>query len=459
MNYIIDYFFDSEFINSYNYRRMDIDIFSKSLNRDDLLMEDMGLSPHQDEMNSASSNFFNIHNISDSDNNVLDEFKDTEFCYKIDMLGGSNLTLPWEESKYNESIFDFISYKTIDFIRKNENSFILLNYAWEGTLKDHDVIMVHRKIHQYGLPPNRVVFMFAGFNQNEWYDNLCKTHGIKKKINFYHQNWVWFTKSKEFIKYKKQNNTDSLNSEYSVSNRSYDFNCLNRRLRTHRFYTLARLEDMGLLDSNIVTYNFNIESNKPHLKEIPEIDKLQDEFDFSKIKNYLLYIQKYKKYKTYDYDDLENIFGINHEKSSVYKNSMFTLVTETTYYNDEFYISEKTVKPMGQNHPFIVVGSMFTLSRLRELGFKTFSPFIDESYDTEYDYQKRWDIIFSEVKRLCDMTDTQKLEFMKNVKPIVEHNSKRLDYFYENAESLLRKRDDEIFKLVFGTNRKNNKLI
>lgn len=36
---------------------------------------------------------------------------------------------------------------------------------------------------------------------------------------------------------------------------------------------------------------------------------------------------------------------------------------------------------MIQYHPFIVYGSPFTLKSLRELGFKTFSPFIDESYD------------------------------------------------------------------------------
>ena len=38
----------------------------------------------------------------------------------------------------------------------------------------------------------------------------------------------------------------------------------------------------------------------------------------------------------------------------------------------QYYISEKTVKPIGHKHPFIVMGSVGTLKELRREGFKTF---------------------------------------------------------------------------------------
>ena len=79
---------------------------------------------------------------------------------------------------------------------------------------------------------------------------------------------------------------------------------------------------------------------------------------------------------------------------------MFSFVTETTYYSDEFYISEKTLKPIGHSHPFIIFGSVGTLKELKRMGFKTFEPFIDERYDLETNMQKRIDLIFAEIFKL-----------------------------------------------------------
>ena len=62
---------------------------------------------------------------------------------------------------------------------------------------------------------------------------------------------------------------------------------------------------------------------------------------------------------------------------------------------------------MIQYHPFIVYGSPFTLKSLRELGFKTFSPFIDESYDETISPFRRMQKITKEIKRLCSMSDTE----------------------------------------------------
>ena len=45
----------------------------------------------------------------------------------------------------------------------------------------------------------------------------------------------------------------------------------------------------------------------------------------------------------------------------------------------------KGSKSNWQNHPFIVYGNVGTLKELKRMGFRTFSPFIDESYDlTKY---------------------------------------------------------------------------
>ena len=59
---------------------------------------------------------------------------------------------------------------------------------------------------------------------------------------------------------------------------------MNRRLRTHRLYILGKLNKLNLIDNNIVTYDFTINDNKKHLKEIPNIQE-NELLDFTELKN------------------------------------------------------------------------------------------------------------------------------------------------------------------------------
>jgi hypothetical protein len=61
---------------------------------------------------------------------------------------------------------------------------------------------------------------------------------------------------------------------------------------------------------------------------------------------------------------------------------------------------------------------------LQDRGFKTFSPWIDESYDTIEDDDARISAIMTEVERLCEFTDEQWIEWQNGIKDIVEHNFK-----------------------------------
>ena len=75
------------------------------------------------------------------------------------------------------------------------------------------------------------------------------------------------------IKIKEFN---KIHLDYKIEPKKYDFNCLNRRLRTHRLYILGKLNKLNLIDNNIVTYDFTIKKIKTHLKEIPNIEENED---------------------------------------------------------------------------------------------------------------------------------------------------------------------------------------
>ena len=107
--------------------------------------------------------------------------------------------------------------------------------------------------------------------------------------------------------------------------------------------------------------------------------------------------------------------------------SFFTVINETlTHTGDPIFFTEKTFKPIQYAHPFILCSVPGALAKLRELGYKTFHPHIDESYDLEVDNLTRYVKILEQIKLLCNMSEQQTAAFLDATRDIVEHNYKTL---------------------------------
>jgi len=141
--------------------------------------------------------------------------------------------------------------------------------------------------------------------------------------------------------------------------------------------------------------------------------------------------------KHLDIDDLTKIAGYGFEDKGIYLNSYLSIVTESIFFQirnnpnnepeAEFptgYLSEKIWKPIGHCQPFILAGPAKSLEYIKSLGFKTFSPFIDESYDNCIDDDKRLNLILEEIIKFSQKAKEEKDEFLNNVKEICEYNQK-----------------------------------
>lgn len=446
MNFLYDYYFQTEFMNAWDFKTHkcfpnnsteDFKIFESVLPTD---------GPPPAHLTYPGVWCISINRICDKNKitqnrtfDIIDKngktIDDKEYIYRIDMYGGIGNAFPIADKSQSSTnnVLELIPQKTLDAILNNKNISIMLNYFQEGIIEYFHLKDIHEQLHKLNIPTNQCILQFGGHNIEGWYAEFCRNYGITQKIKLNYNSWVWQTKATEFNNYG--NYSKHVNSDYAIKPKKYDFNCLNRRLRTHRLYTLGFLEKYGLIDSNIVTYDFTIPENIPHIVEITEYDIAQNHiYNFKFIKKHLHHLYNNKPTKTYDFGDLQNLYGINYESASVYKDSMFSLVTETTVLPNEYYISEKTVKPIGHNHPFIVYGSVGTLKHLRKMGFKTFEPYIDESYDLEKNPERRFEMIMSQVRILCDLNDSEKLQWMENVKPIVEYNRKNLDTYIKHFD-------------------------
>lgn len=104
----------------------------------------------------------------------------------------------------------------------------------------------------------------------------------------------------------------------------------------------------------------------------------------------------------------------------IYNQSHFSIVAETTHFNEFNHFTEKTAKPIMAKRIFVPFAGQNFLSSLQQLGFKTFSSIIDESFDNESNHLLRWQKAWTQVEYLC----TQNPDLMRtSVQEILDHNS------------------------------------
>ena len=103
---------------------------------------------------------------------------------------------------------------------------------------------------------------------------------------------------------------------------------------------------------------------------------------------------------------------------SVYNQFYVEIICETYFSGNTFYPTEKTWRALAMKTPFVLQGSSFYLKRLRDIGFKTFGNWWDESYDEDpYDYK------LTAIMRIIDEINCLDIEKVyKEMRPILEHN-------------------------------------
>ena len=171
-----------------------------------------------------------------------------------------------------------------------------------------------------------------------------------------------------------------------------------RRPRAYRQVLLFKMCSDNLLDlgdwSWLQETNYdekNLESIKHHY---------QFDIDNEKIKN--LYKQLPHSLQD-EQGSYSSISSWTDRQTLTYENAYFYICTETYVHGEHKSVTEKVCKPMVNFLPFLFVSFKGALAWLRHLGFKTFSPFIDESYDDEPNESKRVTMVYNEIKKLCNM--------------------------------------------------------
>lgn len=247
--------------------------------------------------------------------------------------------------------------------------------------------------------------------------NALDENAIEDQFNikrFFFSLWEVYNSSffdNNFIK-------DRISEIKSKSKKNYYFLSLNKRARLHRIQLVSEI-----FKRKHWTKKFKF--------SLLEIDK-----------NYTDNLKKYFSEETIKLFPIEIDVSSNINDLSVNKNlqqsSYINICTETFFHEpNTIFFSEKIFKPIKYMQPFILLGNAKSLSKLREMGYKTFHPYINEEYDKEIDNENRLNLIFNEIDRLSQFTHKDMQDLLFNVLDILIHNYEHNKYVTESNFRLL----------------------
>lgn len=319
--------------------------------------------------------------------------------------------------EHKDNPFNKIKKSILNKIQ-NKKLILVIKLINEGDIDDDCIKILEMLLKKHNIPIEYFIFVHDSYK-------LPNT-----KIRNYKHNTHMFFKSDESINLF---NSNKLNSKI-FKNKKYKFHLPIKRFRYHRLLLLDKLflKYENFIEQNLVSFNIDTENNKNLLKPeepIQSIDSyshlIPEKISINLIEYMLSNIFKFID-KSMDNSDIDIRAGYNCEFKETYENSYFTIVTETFFFEDYYYASEKIFQPIAHMHPFIVLGRPGILQYLKENGFKTFHPYIDESYDLESDNDKRFDMVYNEVCRLNELSNIECDDMLDNIKDILEYNQKHL---------------------------------
>jgi hypothetical protein len=347
-----------------------------------------------------------------------------DWYYLIEPYGDIANFLGLDKNNNNIPFSKFIPSKTLEEIRK-WGGHLVINYVIDGNINKFQLIKLYKCLLSLKIPAKKIIICHNDFNL----ENMMKPIFGKFMPKLIHFCWSLNSKAEEYYKKIHQNDynfwlDDSKKADYNFSNmndisnfdnKTFKFLNFNRRIRMHRGEVLYFLWKHNMLNDNLISYDYNLITEGV----LDNIQRKLEEEEYNEFTSYL----KETSPKIIDYDNLENVWGYGFESKDVYMKSLISIVSETLFYEESGYLSEKIWKPIVHGHPFILIGPANSLQFIKkEFGFKTFHPIINESYDLEVDPKKRLTMIFDEIKRLNSYSIEELKEMVKQLLPILKHN-------------------------------------
>ena len=382
---------------------------------------------------------------------TIDEIQDDGAIYLLPIEVGSSLndfigqaTLTVDGGTYNYTFVDTIDSKLMPMLKLGKVK-LLINLIHDPLVDIEYVDALEQYFNNHGIDGANIIFV-SGNDFQEYYkqypNNKIKiTYGNlllqQAGERLYH---FPYTSSLGYL-------SDAVNEVDLDSKiiRSKKFLCWNRTMKPHRYWLAYIALRHKLLDDNYFSFlNHNLDINAIRNTLVKYSGNYEESVTYSKTIYNMIPYNLDTHHLT---DEQKRSFPTDNNKKEYYKNSYVHITSETDLGNpisDGIFFSEKTFHPIINLQPFIYVGFAGALKQLKVWGFKTFYPYIDESYDDERDSIIRCKMIENEIRKLNEKSIEELHQWYYSIKDILLHNQTHLKTFsimnpFENALNDIKK--------------------
>lgn len=347
---------------------------------------------------------------------------DTDKTYWFEMIGHGHEVY---------TLVDRIPKVVIDFIKQGQ-IYLLLSNEFECFTIVPELILTELVL-KHNIPEHKILFISGAKDISVIVKELVQKVNSDKKVNL-----VGFpTKFYNWFEYNIANSCKMTRHKFDIQRNlcltgkgiyQKHFLLLNRRWRIHRPTLIGLLESKNLLQQGYVSLSTDDGNSNWQNKfaDCLEVNKNNKQVFESLLENK----EKICSLPNLELDNVGfegKIPNLVSSMNNYYITSFMSVVTETYFYDwSTLFLSEKTFKPIAYKHPFILVSVPHSLQFLQELGYKTFHPLIDESYDIEKNDGQRMLMIVKEIEKICKLNQKELQEFSLEFKDICNHNQKKL---------------------------------
>ena len=348
-----------------------------------------------------------------------------------------------------EYFWKYISKKAMEYIKAGKCK-IFIDYSMEPFIEYETFLDIHNCLSLSDLPNKSVIICINSFNAKELYESWFSESERKIEVRnlpfcLDHSSWYYSDSIA-----RKNNICMSIDDFYNTKNTIRDNHFLMkiRNAREHRTALLYKMVSSDLLqygDWSFLT---------PEQYNLQTVEFIIDSYNLQNI-----HLGKVKKLYDTSPHLLQSEQNITYNSTNAWtdktyqphSNSYFEICFETYIRTECKSLTEKIFKPIVNFQPFLFVAYPGALQLLRDLGFKTFDGFIDESYDLETDNGLRVNKIYNEIERLSNMTKEEIHNWYWSMEDILVHNHKTLIEYNSNkifGGELIKEFSDFTHKIV-----------
>ena len=300
--------------------------------------------------------------------------------------------------------FDCVHPKVLEDVRNNRALIVLLQqHEGHSGIPDYgsnDYCILQSWIECHDLPGQNVVYIHGNLRGAE----LAKLAGCTARVEnvSVFEHWIHHNLQEKPLPFMPHPETPL-------------YMCLNRRARPHRRYLLDQLYCHNLHEKGIVSY---------HIEDMEFFKYYINNFESPSVE----YFQNNPRREVDVSLDINQANNLNPEFHS---QTFLHLNTETLHDNRGIFFSEKIFKPIIAGQPFLLLGNPGSLKMLHNMGYKTFSDWWDESYDSDTNWHSRTDTVVQILKHLDTLGLDRLVEMRQEMQPVLQHN---IDTFRERYQ-------------------------